>query len=909
MKKSKRVVLFVLSMILVVSMAMSGIMTVNAAETSESADLTYRVGLLEALKISKISGVGISSWVGNLTRGEAAFLVAGLIQLDRSRQETIFDDVSTDAYYAGSIASLNAAGIILKSWGSKKYKPDEPIKYAEFVTMLCKALGYMGYAEAKGGYPAGYIAVAKQFKLTRGVTSIGNDAFIDKTLVPKIIMNALDVYYLGVAGIDSQGNSESQKQGIVLNDYFETYTYEGVLEEVGPYSITNNFATSDAQISVNGKLFKISKKPMEYYDLLGQQVTVYYKEGNSAVCIYPDSDNATVTVDSDDFAPQSTADVFRYYDKDGKDEKIKLSSERITLYNGSRLNGAEIDIDYGNVSFVDNDGDGEYDIVKITEYALATVTSIDTAKKTVTFTTNAEEAETFTIENEEEGTYRMVGTNGKNIKPSTLVSGDIVLYAANQTRYEENKFYDFIVSKTVISGKVTSIGGDQVGINGTKYGLSSLCPEAAVSLGGSVTAHVDSKNRVFYIEPDNYNYKDAKYAVYLGFEQIKGGSKPQWEIELFTQDSLHVYIPVAEKIKINGGKKQDLKDVTGFFDTVAVDELIKYNVVDGEFTEIITADDWGSTLKIWERGQSFNKYTYSGTELKYRGHHGGNLHSWLYIASDAIRFHIVRDEVTGLFDEEESIATTNGLGDDSNISEISLWDIDSAGKAHAYMTSADTTTVKLSAGSNNDSLFLITKVIEAADGDGIPGRYVRGLMAGATKEYYISSEDYEECGITNSEDPFQVGNAVRIKTSGSNIVAIMKTSKNQGTPLYYSKAELTEANLGSDLKSYEYANTVRVSFMFIAKVVYVEDGMIYFVRADQLSAGHETTTGHLSYPAEGNVTKYDKNATSPDEIFTAVSWNDIKQSEGIESEDSILNGSTVLVNVTNFALKEIIILD
>ncbi len=908
MKKSKRVVLFVLSMILVVSMAMSGIMTVNAAETSESADLNYRVGLLDALKISKISGVGISSWTGNLTRGEAAFLVAGLIQLDRSRQETIFDDVSTDAYYAGSIASLNAAGIVLKSWGSKKYKPDEPIKYAEFVTMLCKALGYMGYAEAKGGYPAGYIAVAKQFKLTRGVTSIGNDAFIDKTLVPKILMNALDVYYLGIAGIDSQGNSESQKQGIVLNDYFETYTYEGVLEEVGPYSITNNFATSDAQVSVGGKLFKISKKPMEYYDLLGRQVTVYYKEGNSAVCIYPDSNNATVTVDADDFAPQSTADVFRYYDEDGKDEKIKLSSERITLYNGSRLNGAELDVDYGNISFIDNDGDGEYDIVKITEYALATVTSIDTAKKTVTFTTIAEEAETFTIENEEDDTYRMVGTNGKTVKPSALVSGDIVLYAVNQTRYEENKFYDFIVSKNEISGKVTAIGGDELGIDGAKYGLTGLCPEVAVSLGGSVIAHVDSENRVFYMEIDDYNYKDAKYAVYLGFEQIKGGSKPQWEIELFTQDSAHVYLPVAEKIKINGGKKQDLKDVTGFFDTIAIDELIKYNVIDGEFSEIITADDWGSTLKIWERGQGFNKYTHSSTTLKYRAHNGGNLHSWLYLASDAIRFHVVRNE-RGLFDEEESTATTKRLADDANISGITLWDIDSSGKAHAYMTSSDIDSLGLKVGSNNDSLFLITKVIEAADNEGVPGRFVRGLMAGAEKEYYISSEDYEECGITNSVDPFCVGNAVKIITNGSNIVAIMKTGKNTGTPLYYTKAELTEANLGSDLKSYDYADSVRISFMFIAKVVYVEDGMVYLVRADQLSAGHETTTGHLAYPAAGNVTKYDKNATSADEIFTAVSWNDVSQSEGIESEDSILNGSTVLVNVTNFALKEIIILD
>ena len=127
MKKSKRLVLFVMSVVLIMSMAFGGIMTVNAADTSTEIDNTYSVGLLEALKISKISGIGVSEWTGNLTRGEAAFLIAGLIQLDRSKQETVFDDVSIEAYYAGAIAYLNDSGVVLKSWGSKKFKPDEPI--------------------------------------------------------------------------------------------------------------------------------------------------------------------------------------------------------------------------------------------------------------------------------------------------------------------------------------------------------------------------------------------------------------------------------------------------------------------------------------------------------------------------------------------------------------------------------------------------------------------------------------------------------------------------------------------------------------------------------------------------------------------------------------------------------------
>lgn len=907
MKKSKSLVLLMLSMMLVVSMAFGGIITVNAADAGTDYNNTYRVGLLEALKISKISGIGITEWTGNLTRGEAAFLVAGLIQLDRSKQSTVFDDVSEEAFYAGSVASLYNSGIVLKAWGSKKFKPDEPIEYGEFLTMICKALGYMGYAESKGGYPVGYVQVAKQFKITKGV-SASTDGYVNKQIVPKIIMNALDASYLGLAGIDKDGNIENTEKGVVLNDYFDVYTHDGILTEAGPYSMTNNFQADETQVTVGGINFKISGTPGNYIDLIGQDVVMYFKDDNTAVYAYPKPDNAVITINADDIIPQTTADVLKYYDENDKECKVRLSGSLVTLYNGTKLSGATLEPVYGSVSLVDNDGNGKYDVAKVTEYAVAEVTAVDTYNEIVTFKPVDTAVPTFTLDADKTDKYTMVGTNGKKIKPLTLDVGSIVLYAVNAPVRAENTVYSFVVSKNSVSGKVSADGGDSVSIDGTNYEFSALVERLTASLGDMVTIHIDANGKVFYIKAEGYNYKDTKYAAYLSWDKVKGGTKPKWEIELFTQDGVRVYMDIADKIKING-TKYETKDshVATFFDSLEQDTIIKYKTANEEFTEIITADDWGSTFKPWEFGKSFNCYT-AGT-IHWRTNNGGMFASWLPLASDAVRFVIVRDS-DGEFNEKRSTVTTTQPGNDQNISNVVLYDIDKAGKAHAYTGTPSDDNVDTGAGSNLNNALLITKVIAGKDADNNEGKFVFGYVGGSIKEYWISSEDYEECGITDSTDPFVVGNLVRIRISGTNIKGIMKSGKNSssGTPLYYTKAELETADVSSSLKTYDFSNpSVRLSFMMIAKVLYIEDNMVYFVKGST-AADATTVSTSYTYPTNGTVYKLDNSAEGEDR-FNVVSWKDVAESTGITSGTDELNGSTVLVNVNSYGITDVIILD
>lgn len=913
MKKSKSVVLLVLTMVLVLSMAFSGIMTVNAADSKDEFNNTYRVGLLEALKISKISGIGVSEWTGNLTRGEAAFLIAGLVQMDRSKKESIFDDVSIDAYYAGSVASLNEASIVLKSWGSKKFKPDEPIEYGEFLTMLCKALGYGAYAESKGGYPIGYITVAKQFKLTKGIELAANSN-LDKKYVPKILMNALDASYLAISEIDSDGNFAAEKKGIVLNDYFDIYTYSGILEEAGPFSMTNDFFAGENNITVGGYNFRVKNSPAEYIDLLGQDVTVYYKEGKSTVYVYPEDKNNVLVINAEDLNAQSVANAINYVDANGKEAKAKLSNGYITLYNGTLLEGADIESVYGKVSLVDNDGDNKYDVVKISEYQLAVVSAIDSYNKTITFDPISNSDPNFDIDIEDTASFKLTGTNGKTIKPTALAAENIVLYAVNDAD-EENLYYDFIVSKTTVSGAVTEIGSEEIGVDGKIYNRTALYPDMVASMGDDVVLHLDANGKVIYIEVNGYNYKDAKYAIFLGFNQIRTGSKPQWEVDLYTQDGARVYLPIAEKVKFNGGNRRAIKDEATrlLFESIPVEDMIKYKISNGELTEIMTATDWGTEFRYWEFGKEFNRYSVPGspnwrtTDYMFS--------SWVPLASDAIRFYIKHDE-SGKFDEEKSIVSTTKPNNDQPISNIVLWDIDKAGRAHAYMcTPNESENLSTGSGSNNYSFFIVTKVIEGKDSEGNTGKYIFGTMGGSEKQYFLSSDDYEDCGITPSNNPFKIGNVIKIRTNGSNIVGIMKSAKNSGNYIVFDKSELDEPVLTKSnavhSRSYEFAKSVATYYSLFAKIIKIEDGLVYFACAGTDGsfgiAQISSVDSAFCVKMGGTVYKYDPEG---EELFNVVSWNDVKESTGLTgSSDDVINGSTVLINVTNFAIADVIILD
>lgn len=937
MKKNKRIFLSVVAVFLSLTMVLGGVITVAAQEDdyAVTADVLNRAGLLEALKISQYGGVGITEWSGNLTRGEAAFLVAGLIGSPREKKESVFSDINLNAYYAGAIASLYEEGIVLKEWGSSRYKPDSPITYAEFVAMICRALGYTGYAESKGGYPLGYISVAKQFKITRGAAPVNGN--IDKTLVPEIIMNALDAYYLAVSSVDSTGNVDSQARGKVLNDFFDVKTYEGLVKEAGYYTMTGNFQSTGGRINVGDINFYIDGAEYDYEKYVGQYAVIYYTGNKQAVYVYPTEENTLTTIDALDLCTYDDgANYIEYYDEEGEIQEIELELGYVTTYNGVKTSGLTVP-DYGHVTFIDNDDDGEVEVVKVKDYFVSEIVGFDTVNDT--FSILKEDGSVVVIKEKDTENYRIVNNStGKEVKIPSLNIGDKILCSASVPRTESNTTYDMILLKKTIEGKISAFTEEEICIGTKFYRMSGLFDTTGASLGNSATVYLDDNDVAIFMEYSGYNYLDSKYALILDFDHIRGGEEDEWSVEMFTQDNELVELPLAEKVRINGTRYK--REETAGFNTIktTIEEsmttgetnvvLVKFKSFGGELTEILTVtpeNDWGTVFKPWEFGNGFNKYKLNDTSIKWRLGVGGQFNSSVYLAKDAVRVFVQFKD--GKFDPEFSQMTTARMEDDTTAS-VTFYDIDKYGMPHAYIvTSTNDNSLKTKdTASDSVNLLAVTNVVDGVDEEGEACKYVFGILKGNEAEFYVTAEDW--AAKSTLRDAIQPGNLVRIMTQGKKITAIKgqrETGANAGVPVYYSKETLTNPTLAipdtadagrfksNTLMDIDYGGvTQRYKYVVIGKIISVEDGYVTFSENPNIKSTLESGSKNIVKLAQaGAVMKFDATARTP---FSVADWKDVRPSTNVDSSSyadssAEFDGSTVVFNIEGYAILEIIILD
>lgn len=102
---------------------------------------------------------------------------------------TIFADVKASHWAAGYINYASKDAGLIHGMPDGSFQPDRAISYGEAVTILMRQLGYKD--ENTGGvWPYGYIALAGEAGMTKGVTAAGG-ASITRAQAAKLFVNAL----------------------------------------------------------------------------------------------------------------------------------------------------------------------------------------------------------------------------------------------------------------------------------------------------------------------------------------------------------------------------------------------------------------------------------------------------------------------------------------------------------------------------------------------------------------------------------------------------------------------------------------------------------------------------------------------------------------------------------------------
>lgn len=190
----------------VISMVVAAVMLMGTTafafsdmKDTENSVLTERLGI--------ISGYPDGTFKPNqeVTRAEAAKIVStalgfGENQKDMDR-ETTFSDVD-EKHWANYYICICVAKGVISGFEDGTFRPEEKVTVEQMLTMLVSALGYGEYAKMAGGYPAGYMAYAKNKGIIGEEKYSSDTANATRENVMNFTANALHVPVVAVTGMD-----------------------------------------------------------------------------------------------------------------------------------------------------------------------------------------------------------------------------------------------------------------------------------------------------------------------------------------------------------------------------------------------------------------------------------------------------------------------------------------------------------------------------------------------------------------------------------------------------------------------------------------------------------------------------------------------------------------------------------
>lgn len=190
--------------------------TESASQGVEFADDFYKEAFL---KLSALDGIPDSAasypMEQNLTRGEFTEMVLKTLGISvSSSSKQVYKDVGPEHNQYAAINMANMMGYVSDA---ENFRPDDPIKFSEAVTILCNVNGYSRMADINGGWPGGYINMAYEYDLTDNIKVIDQRQLMNMKDSCILLANALTapMMKVTVTGVGEAQYSEDEDETIL----------------------------------------------------------------------------------------------------------------------------------------------------------------------------------------------------------------------------------------------------------------------------------------------------------------------------------------------------------------------------------------------------------------------------------------------------------------------------------------------------------------------------------------------------------------------------------------------------------------------------------------------------------------------------------------------------------------------
>lgn len=530
-----------------------------------SVELLYE-NELDAQRIeAKLTSLGIIDSDLNtqsryITRAEFASFAMHLIgYAHKIEGERIFYDVDAKNEHFADIYSAFKLGAVSMP-EDKFFYPDKNITYNEMYKMIVCLLGYKEKAEALGGYPAGYIASAKDM----GLEILGSDDYVITYNLLKAFEDVLEAKVPVVKEITQEGiNYTVDKDEYFLKEYYEVEIEEGLLEAVGKTSLYGQSALDDDFVMIDDKVFRNG-----YYnasDFIGCNVRYYYtKDGSYNKILYLETEGyeKIVELDADDIEDFKD-NKYIYYNELNKEKYLTVEADPLVLHNGRGASKSLLEIakpKMGTVRLIDNNSDNKFEIVIISEYQNYVVGAVD-ANDCVIYD-KFDPSKKLEFSREKDIDAYLVTDTGKEMFAATIPTWAIV----SATQSTDEGYVRAVVSTKTEEGIIEEIesdlgAADKILVNSKWYDISPSLKENKtemdkIKVGTSGILHLDKNLNVGAIEyPENSD--EFEFVIVLeNMDQYNDNPKTN-SVRLLTMDNEVKIYPLNDNVKIDGVKHKD----------------------------------------------------------------------------------------------------------------------------------------------------------------------------------------------------------------------------------------------------------------------------------------------------------------------------------------------------------------
>lgn len=427
------------------------------------------------------------------------------------------------------------------------FHADADITYNEAAKAMLVIAGY-GEAARVGG---GYNAYAAKYGITCGKSgnsalSVGN---VMELLYRTLNLNTMECTY----GETPKYSLNTDKT--VLQEILDVEESRGILSACGKTDLYSVKEAADDRIVVGGTEY-VGDADL-YREYIGYKVSVLYREKadeKEIVFLYPEKRNDVVVLKTEDILDYKNKAY--EYDEDGRTESYSVENA-VFLYNGKLPTDAKFEFVPVNgwVELIDNNGDGDYDVVKIYSYKNYYVElTQDDADGLLIYSKERENVLVVSESNHLEDTVLMK-EDGSDLKLKGLKKGGLVSVfgtVSDGILVAERLYYSTNAAEGVVDSY--DAGEEVISVNGKEYSFTAdlKAETESIAVGSYRTFIVDFNGKLAYL----YNEDGFEYNQGIGYlvamDTASGPFEDRMDVKIFTSAGRMEIYSSTDKIYIDG---------------------------------------------------------------------------------------------------------------------------------------------------------------------------------------------------------------------------------------------------------------------------------------------------------------------------------------------------------------------